>query len=246
MRAYRNYISYDIKPDTKAHLAGGTEATKDTVKLDVGLLQLSLGIGEGGDGTTSTDIPLLITVVLRVVEEDTANGDRPVTTSTSTPVAEDTRVWATLEALEVVEELDTALLGGTSHGACVQSNVISVKFLKRGIRAKHTRGQAAPQNFPAKAVIDLSRGTLGQGTLNDGDELPHSLVLLDTAELGAFNILTNSVVQIVTNEIDDHQVFSDFLAGSSQHLLSDLAGDVGKFADGSLNGTELADSTRGA
>jgi len=207
---------------SRNHLSRSTETAEDTVKLDIRLLQLSLRIGEGSDSTTSADHPLLITSLLRIMEEAGADGNGPVTTTTSTPVTEDTRVGATLEAFKALEEFDTALLGGTSHTA---------------------RWQTAPQNLPTETVIDLNRCALRQRTLDNTNKLPQRLVLLNTTELGAFNILANSIVQIMANKIDNHQVLSDFLTATSQHLLSNLASDVREFANCTLDGAKLADSS---
>jgi len=50
----------------------------------------------------------------------------------------------------------------------------------------------------------------------------------------------------MADQVNDHQVLSNFLSASSQHLLSNFTSNVGHLADGTFDGAELAYGTRRA
>ena len=76
--------------------------------------------------------------------------------------------------------------------------------------------------------------------LNDAYELPHGLVLLDLAELLDVHVLADDAVQVVSDEVNDHQVLGDFLCTSRQHLLRNRTRDTWGLAHCALDRAQLA------
>jgi hypothetical protein len=100
------------------------------------------------------------------------------------------------------------------------------------------------QDFPAKLVLDitvLAERVFGQATLNDTDQLPYCLILLNAAELGDLHVAAHDAVQVVSNEINNHEVFRNLLHAPRQRFLSDRARDARPLADSPLDGSKLRD-----
>jgi hypothetical protein len=52
-------------------------------------------------------------------------------------------------------------------------------------------------------------GTVCRLAFDDANKLPHCLALLHSAELFDFYILSNSSMHIMSNKIDNHEVFGN-------------------------------------